>query len=677
MLSSLNEPQRQAVKYLEGPLLVLAGAGSGKTRVITQKINYLITQANYQPKEIAAITFTNKAAREMEERVATLMKDVDIKGLTITTFHSLGLKILRAEAEALGYKKQFSILDSSDCLKIIADILATTDKKLLRNVQSQISNWKNAFVSPDKAIVDAEDEGTMGAAKVYRLYEQTIKAYQAVDFDDLIKLPVELFQTNREVLDKWQFRLQYLLIDEYQDTNACQYQLVKLLTGVRQQFTAVGDDDQAIYGWRGADVENLRQLTKDFSRLKIIKLEQNYRSTVRILRAANEVITNNPKLFDKTLWSDLGMGDLISINAANSEHEEAEKVAIKLQAHKFEHRTTFKDYAVLYRSNHQARLIEEALRKLKIPYTISGGQSFFDKAEIKDIISYLRLIANEDDDPAFIRAATTPKKGIGNTTLERLGEYAKSHDCSLFAAAFEGEFQSSVGNKQLDDLLTFCQFINRLQDRAVKDPAGEVLNDLLEAIQYESYLYDHEDSAKAAEVKWQNVMDFVNWLTEKGDGSTEYGNESAGRNLLELTQMVAIMSILQGREEGEPDAVKLSTLHASKGLEYGHVFLIGVEEGILPHRESVELATTQPTRLEEERRLMYVGITRAQKSLNIFWCKKRKKAGEMQACEPSRFIEEMPKDDIKHFGNATEKDPEASKEYGKSKMANIRAMLGQ
>ncbi len=677
MLSSLNEPQRQAVKYLEGPLLVLAGAGSGKTRVITQKINYLITQANYQPKEIAAITFTNKAAREMEERVATLMKDVDIKGLTITTFHSLGLKILRAEAEALGYKKQFSILDSSDCLKIIADILATTDKKLLRNVQSQISNWKNAFVSPDKAIVDAEDEGTMGAAKVYRLYEQTIKAYQAVDFDDLIKLPVELFQTNREVLDKWQFRLQYLLIDEYQDTNACQYQLVKLLTGVRQQFTAVGDDDQAIYGWRGADVENLRQLTKDFSRLKIIKLEQNYRSTVRILRAANEVITNNPKLFDKTLWSDLGMGDLISINAANSEHEEAEKVAIKLQAHKFEHRTTFKDYAVLYRSNHQARLIEEALRKLKIPYTISGGQSFFDKAEIKDIISYLRLIANEDDDPAFIRAATTPKKGIGNTTLERLGEYAKSHDCSLFAAAFEGEFQSSVGNKQLDDLLTFCQFINRLQERAVKDPAGEVLNDLLEAIQYESYLYDHEDSAKAAEVKWQNVMDFVNWLTEKGDGSTEYGNESAGRNLLELTQMVAIMSILQGREEGEPDAVKLSTLHASKGLEYGHVFLIGVEEGILPHRESVELATTQPTRLEEERRLMYVGITRAQKSLNIFWCKKRKKAGEMQACEPSRFIEEMPKDDIKHFGNATEKDPEASKEYGKSKMASIRAMLGQ
>ncbi len=677
MLSSLNEPQRQAVKYLEGPLLVLAGAGSGKTRVITQKINYLITQANYQPREIAAITFTNKAAREMEERVAALMKDVDIKGLTITTFHSLGLKILRAEADALGYKKQFSILDSSDCLKIIADILATTDKKLLRNVQSQISNWKNAFVSPDKAIVDAEDEGTMGAAKVYRLYEQTIKAYQAVDFDDLIKLPVELFQTNREVLDKWQMRLQYLLIDEYQDTNACQYQLVKLLTGVRQQFTAVGDDDQAIYGWRGADVENLRQLTKDFSRLKIIKLEQNYRSTVRILRTANQVITNNPKLFDKTLWSDLGTGDLISINASNSEHDEAEKVAIKLQAHKFEHRTSYKDYAVLYRSNHQARLIEEELRKLKIPYTISGGQSFFDKAEIKDITSYLRLIANEDDDPAFIRAATSPKKGIGNTTLERLGEYAKNHDCSLFAAAFEGEFQSEVGNKQLNDLLTFCQFINRLQDRAIKDPAGEVLNDLLEAIQYEPYLYDHEDSAKAAEVKWQNVMDFINWLTEKGEGSTEYGNESQGRNLLELTQMVSLMSILQGREEGEPDAVKLSTLHASKGLEYGHVFLIGVEEGILPHRESVELATTQPTRLEEERRLMYVGITRAQKSLNIFWCKKRKRAGEMQACEPSRFIEEMPKDDIKHFGVKSDKDPEASREYGKSKMANIRAMLVQ
>jgi ATP-dependent DNA helicase Rep len=665
----MNTPQREAVKYLDGPLLVLAGAGSGKTRVITQKISYLIKEADYSPKQIAAITFTNKAALEMQERVSKLMQGTNIKGLTIATFHSLGLQMLRAEAALLGYKPQFSILDSSDSFKILADVLATTDKQLLRKTQWQISSWKNAFINPDQAKAQADEDLTVAAAKVYQIYQQTLKAYQAVDFDDLIKLPVELFEQHEEALDKWQRKLQYLLIDEYQDTNACQYKLVKMLTGVRGQFTAVGDDDQAIYGWRGADVENLRQLTTDFSKLKVIKLEQNYRSTVRILRAANQVISNNPKLFEKKLWSEHGTGDMIQITAAMSEEHEAESVVMKLQAHKFENRTYYKDYAILYRGNHQARILEQHLRNQKIPYTVSGGQSFFDKAEIKDLISYLRLVANEDDDPAFIRAATTPKKGIGNTTLERLGEYASAHKISLFAAAFEGGFQSEIGNKQLEDLLNFCQYINKLQDRAVRDPAGDVLNDLLAAIQYEAFLYDSEEQ-RAAEVKWANVLDFIGWLTKKGEPSTEYGNESDGKNLLELTQMVSLMSMLEGRENGEPDAVKLSTLHASKGLEFGHVFLIGCEEGILPHRESVDNG-----KIEEERRLMYVGITRAQKSLNISWCKKRKRAGEMEMCEPSRFIAEIPKDDVRHFGNPFNKDPEASKDFGKSKMANIRAML--
>lgn len=669
MLNSMNTPQREAVKYLDGPLLVLAGAGSGKTRVITQKISYLINEAGYSAKEIAAITFTNKAALEMQERVGKLMQGKNIKGLTIATFHSLGLQMLRTEAALLGYKPQFSILDSSDSFKILSDVLATTDKQLLRKTQWQISNWKNAFINPDQAKAQADEELTHAAAKVYQIYQQTLKAYQAVDFDDLIKLPVELFEQHEEALNKWQRKLQYLLIDEYQDTNACQYKLVKMLTGLRGQFTAVGDDDQAIYGWRGADVENLRQLTTDFSKLKVIKLEQNYRSTVRILRAANQVISNNPKLFEKKLWSELGTGDLIQVTAAMSEEHEAESVVMKLQAHKFENRTYYKDYAILYRGNHQARILEQHLRNQKIPYTVSGGQSFFDKAEIKDLVSYLRLVANEDDDPAFIRAATTPKKGIGNTTLERLGEYASAHKVSLFAAAFEGGFQSEIGNKQLEDLLNFCQYINKIQDRAVRDPAGDLLNDLLATIQYEAYLYDSEES-RAAEVKWSNVLDFIGWLTKKGEPNTEYGNETEGKNLLELTQMVSLMSMLEGRENGEPDAVKLSTLHAAKGLEFGHVFLIGVEEGILPHRESVD-----NDKIEEERRLMYVGITRAQKSLNISWCKKRKRAGEMEMCEPSRFIAEIPKDDVRHFGNPFNKDPEASKDFGKSKMANIRAML--
>ena len=675
MQNSLNSPQREAVKYLDGPLLVLAGAGSGKTRVITEKIGYLIDSAGYNPKEIAAITFTNKAAREMQERVSKLMQGKNTKGLTIATFHSLGLQMLRTEAALLGYKPQFSILDSSDSFKIVADILATTDKQLLRKTQYQISTWKNAFINPDQAKASAEEDLTHAAAKVYQLYQQTLKAYQAVDFDDLIKLPVELFEQHEEALNKWQRKLQYLLVDEYQDTNACQYKLVKMLTGVRGQFTAVGDDDQAIYGWRGADVENLRQLTTDFSKLKVIKLEQNYRSTVRILRAANTVIANNPKLFEKKLWSDLGTGDMIQVSAQQSEESEAESVLMKLQAHKFEHRTKFLDYAILYRGNHQARVFEQQLRNQKIPYTVSGGQSFFDKAEIKDLVSYLRLVANEDDDPAFIRAATTPKKGIGNTTLERLGEYASTQKMSLFAAAFEQGFQAEIGAKQLDDLLTFCQYVQKIQARAVRDPAGEVLNDLLTSIQYEAFLYDSEEP-RAAESKWANVLEFIGWLTRKGESSTEFGNENEGKNLLELTQMVSLMSMLEGREDGEPDAVKLSTLHAAKGLEFGHVFLIGVEEGILPHRESIEAGILNPSQIEEERRLMYVGITRAQKSLNISWCKKRKRAGEVQMCEPSRFIAELPTADVRHFGNPFN-DPEISKDFGKEKMANIRAMLAK
>jgi ATP-dependent DNA helicase Rep len=666
MLNTLNAPQREAVKYLDGPLLVLAGAGSGKTRVITQKIAYLIQECGFAPREIAAITFTNKAAREMQERVSQLLAGVNTKGLTIATFHSLGMQILRQEAEVLGYKKQFSILDSSDSFKILSDILATTDKQLLRKTQWQISSWKNAFLTPDQAKANADEDLTNAAAKVYQIYQQTLKAYQAVDFDDLIKLPVELFEQNPEVLSKWQHKLKYLLIDEYQDTNTCQYKLVKLLTGIEGNFTAVGDDDQAIYGWRGADVENLRQLTQDFTRLKVIKLEQNYRSTVRILRAANQVISNNPKLFEKKLWSELGTGDLIQVSAARDDEHEAESVVMKLMAHKFEHRTSYADYAILYRGNHQARIFEQHLRNHKIPYTISGGQSFFDKAEIKDLVSYLRLIANEDDDPAFIRAATTPKKGIGNTTLERLGEYASLNKMSLFAAAFEGEFQRELGGRQLDDLLTFCQYINKLQEHSSRDPAGEVLNDMLTAIQYEAFLYDSEEP-RSAEAKWKNVLDFVGWLTKKGEDN----GDGETRDLLNLTQMVALMSMLEGREDGEPDAVKLSTLHAAKGLEFGHVFLIGVEEGILPHRESVD-----NDKIEEERRLMYVGITRAQKSLNISWCKKRKRAGETEICEPSRFIEELPSDDIRHFGNPNA-DPAASKEHGKERMAQIRAMLGQ
>ena len=658
-MSGLNPQQREAIHYLDGPLLVLAGAGSGKTRVITQKIAYLVQDCGFQPRNIAAITFTNKAAKEMQERIGKILSPAQAGELQISTFHSLGVRILREEAKALGYKPRFSIFDSADCAGILSEAAGTVDKATLRILQSLISNWKNALVTPEAARHLATDEHQKLAAHAYLSYEATLKAYQAVDFDDLIGLPVKLFSEHPEIADKWQNRLRYLLVDEYQDTNACQFQLLKLLTGVRAQFTAVGDDDQAIYGWRGADIDNLRKLPAEFPNLKVIKLEQNYRSTVRILKAANNVIANNEKLFDKKLWSEHGHGEQISVTTYRDNDAEAEGVVMKLQAHRFEQRTQFKDYAILYRSNHQARIFEEYLRDHRIPYLLSGGKSFFDKAEIKDIIAYLRLLANEDDDPAYIRAATTPKRGIGAATLQVLGTYAGERHVSLFAAAFEEGFAHRVAPRQLEPLLEFGQFINRMQERAGRESANLVLPDLLKAIDYETYLYDHEEE-RVAQTRWANVCEFANWINKKG--------ELDGKTLIELTQSIALINMLDKQNDEEVDAVQLSTLHASKGLEYPHVFLVGNEEGVLPHRES-----TEPSKVEEERRLMYVGITRAQRTLHISFCERRKQAREFIPCEPSRFIDEMGRDDVR-FAGGKEAKP-VDKATGSARLDALKAML--
>ena len=623
----LNPRQREAIHYLDGPLLVLAGAGSGKTRVITEKIVHLIETCEIKPQQIAAITFTNKAALEMSERITKRMEKAP-KGLTIATFHSLGLRMVREEARTLGYKPGFSIFDSADCLGIINELSGTTDKAKLRWLQTTISLWKNGLLSPADAVEAAKDEEEALAARIYRDYANSLHAYQAVDFDDLIRLPVTLLQDNAEIRQKWQDKFRHILVDEYQDTNTAQYRLLQQLTGVRASFTAVGDDDQAIYGWRGADVENLRRLTEDFPQLKVIKLEQNYRSTGKILGAANTLIQNNPKLFAKSLWSEHGPGANIHVIACAEGESEAETVVMKLQGHRFEHRAKFSDYAILYRSNHQARLFEQALRQQRIPYVLSGGQSFFDKAEIKDLLAYLRILVNDDDDPAFIRAATTPRRGIGSQTLATLGRYAAERQISLFAALFEEGFAAQVHGRVLQPLREFGEFINRFQWRAQRESAADVFPDLLAAIDYENWLYDQEE-ARTAETRWGNVQEFHAWITKKSDDD--------GKTLAEIVQTMALMSMLERRDQGEGyDAVQLSTLHAAKGLEFGHVFLVGVEEGILPHRESQEAE-----KLEEERRLMYVGITRAQRSLHITWCEKRRQGKDLVPCEPSRFIEEM------------------------------------
>jgi ATP-dependent DNA helicase Rep len=454
-----------------------------------------------------------------------------------------------------------------------------------------------------------------------------------------------------------------LLIDEYQDTNDCQYQLMRLLAGKRAALTVVGDDDQAIYAWRGASTANLHNLQKDYTNLRVIKLEQNYRSSQRILHSANHLIKNNTKLFEKKLWSDHGLGDQVRVFAAKDDDNEAESVVLRLMAHKFEHKTRFADYAILYRSNHLSRVFEEQLRAQNIPYTVSGGTSFFERAEIKDLVAYLRLIANPDDDPAFIRAVTTPKRGIGNSTLEKLASYAGTRNISLFEAAFESPMEEQLPSRQHEELTTFCNFINRMEARAAKEECAPVLSDLMSAIDYETWLFDSHEP-RQAETKWSNVSDFVGWLNRK--------SEADSKTLLEMTQTIALMNLLENREE-EVDAVSLSTLHAAKGLEFGHVYLVGVEEGILPHERS-----EAPEQIEEERRLIYVGITRAQRSLHISYCIKRKRGKEWSTCEPSRFIKELPEGDVIFAGAvAAGNAPEVSKDEGKAKLARLRAMLGK
>jgi ATP-dependent DNA helicase Rep len=681
--AGMNPAQREATLYLDGPCLVLAGAGSGKTRVITQKIAYLLRECGYMGRNVVALTFTNKAAREMVERVKNLVDKKLAKGLTISTFHALGVKFLREEARNAGLKPSFSILDADDAMAIIQELLATTDKGRLRAVQGTISLWKNSLIDPDEAARLAATPGEVEAAHIYRSYNATLVAYQAVDFDDLIRIPAQLLGSNEEVRQRWQNRVRYLLVDEYQDTNICQYRLVQWLCGDRAMFTAVGDDDQAIYAWRGATVENLAKLTTDYPAIKVIKLEQNYRSVQRILAAANQVIGNNPKLFEKKLWSDLGIGEPITVSAMDGDEIEAESLGMKISAARFERKAKWKDFAILYRSNHQSRVLEQSLRNLKIPYTISGGSSFFDKAEVRDVLSYLRVIANDSDDPAFIRAATTPKRGIGQATLQALGTYAAERELPLFAAVFETGLESRLAPRQLEPLRVFGEFIQRIQWRAgrgraadpvspaeAKEPAGLILDDLLGAIQYERYLYDSFDE-KPAQTRWQNVLELTGWLKRKA--------EEDDMTLFELVQHVALVTMLERSEEEDPDAVKLSTLHASKGLEYPHVYLAGVEEGLLPHLgrdeedgDPARAAESLAVRIQEERRLMYVGITRAQRSLHLSWCKKRRRAREDLVREPSRFIEEMGLAEVK-----VQEDESTRAMSPKERLGMLKALLNK
>lgn len=657
MSAGLNIAQQEAVNYMQGPCLVLAGAGSGKTRVITHKIGRLI-QAGLEAKRIAAITFTNKAAAEMRERAKSLIGR-DAKDVTICTFHALGVRMLRQDGAALGLKPAFSILDSDDVTSILKDAGGTTDAATARQWQWAISLWKNTGLTAAQALAQAKDDNERVTATIMARYEERLSAYQSVDFDDLIGLPLKLLQQHPEVRQKWQEQLRHILVDEYQDTNATQYEVLKLLAGERARFTAVGDDDQSIYGWRGATLDNLKKLPIDYPTLKVIKLEQNYRSTSAILRAANNVIGPNPKLFPKTLYSELGEGEPVRVVDADNEEHEAERVVARIQSTRANGLgQEWKEFAVLYRANHQARIFEKALRKAQIPYKVSGGQSFFDRAEIKDLCAWFRLWINNDDDPAFLRAITTPKRGIGHTTLQNLGTFASKYKLSLFEALFSNSLGSVLPAKAVGSLHEFGRYVNDLEFRArhthgAEDARAFIL-EWLKDIDYEKHLYDGEDSEKLAASRWTNVLDFCDWMSQRCGGQID---DAAGvsvasekKSLLEVAQTIALLSTISEREQDQ-NVVTLSTLHAAKGLEWPHVMLIGVTEGLLPFklgdddnptgRADGPMSEGILQRLQEERRLMYVGITRAQRSLAVSWTKRRKKGREMIPAQPSRFIAEM------------------------------------
>jgi ATP-dependent DNA helicase Rep len=599
---------------------------------------------------IAAITFTNKAAAEMRERAGQLVGR-DAKKVLICTFHALGVRLLREDGEALGLKKQFSILDTDDITSLLKDCGTTTDAATARQWQWAISAWKSAGLNAAAALAQARDESERTTALIMQRYEERLVAYQAVDFDDLIALPLKLLSEHEAVRTKWQQKMGHVLVDEYQDTNATQYELLKLLVGERARFTAVGDDDQSIYGWRGATLDNLKRLPQDFPQLKVIKLEQNYRSTSAILRAANHVIGPNPKLFPKTLWSELGEGEPVRVVDADSEEHEAERAVLRIQGLRAnsQHKE-WRDFAVLYRANHQAKAFEQALRRAQIPYKVSGGQSFFDKAEIRDLCAWLRLITNNNDDPAFLRAATTPKRGIGHTTLQQLGAFATQYKLSLFAALFSHSLPSAVSGRAIAALHEFGRQVNDLEYRARHtvghEAARAFLTEWLKDIGYEQHLFDSEDNDKVAAARWGNVQEFCDWIAGRCGGQIDDAAgttvEAERKSLLEVVQTIALISTLSEREQDQ-NVVTLSTLHASKGLEWPHVVLVGVNEGLLPFKVDDDEAggEAQQLRIQEERRLMYVGITRAQRTLAVSWLKRRKKGRESVPGAPSRFIAEM------------------------------------
>jgi len=665
--TTLNSQQRQAINHLGSPLLVLAGAGSGKTRVITQKIAHLIQQCGLEPRYITAVTFTNKAAREMKQRVGRLLPGRLSRNLTISTFHSLGLGMLRKEFHRLGYRAGFSIYDAQDTEALLRELTDKDTNKIDRSgCRWQISHWKNALLMPEAALQQAEDEISFFHAKIYARYQRQLCAYNALDFDDLIVQPVRLLEEHHETRERWQNKIRHLLIDEYQDTNGAQYALMRLLIGINQGLTVVGDDDQSVYAWRGARPENLTILVEDYPTLQVIKLEQNYRSTERILQTANRLIANNGHLFEKRLWSGQELGEPVQVIPCKTPEHEAERVVSEILKSQFKRRDDYGDYAILYRGNHQARPLERVLREHHIPYKVSGSTSFFEHFEVKDILAYLRLIANPDDDPAFLRVVNTPRREIGTATLEKLGQYANQRKIGLFAASRELGLSQHLASRSRLRLEHFVDWVQEISRKAQQGDPTQIAHTMVDEIGYRDWLMETSKKPEVAERRMKNVVELLDWLDHLAKERMDPSDGIGG-----LVAHLSLIGLLDRNSDGQAgNEVNLMTLHAAKGLEFAHVCIVGMEEHLLPHHTSCE-----DKQLEEERRLAYVGITRARKTLSLSFTASRTRGGEPCACEPSRFLNELPAEHvIWEDGTSRTSGPEV-RERGKAHLANLKAIL--
>ena len=683
----LNAAQQEAVTYTQGPCLVLAGAGSGKTRVIITKIAYLLRNNLAQPAQILAVTFTNKAAAEMRERIALEVGPEISSQLTICTFHSLGRQILKEQAQLLRLGSHFSIFDETDTLKILKGIIAsdystlksTQSADYLSTVASHISRWKGELKNPSSILKDPKSDHI--TAELYQKYSDYLRACNAVDFDDLIYLPTRLLLLNEKVRSYYQQRYRYIMVDEYQDTNHTQYYLLMCLVASNQRFMVVGDDDQSIYSWRGARPENIKQLTVDFPELKVIKLEQNYRSTSRILHCANSIIAHNQHLFSKTLYSGIEGGEPIRVVTCNDNEQSCEYIAAEILGHRFDHRSKWGDYAILYRSNSQSRDMEKALMSAHIPCKITGDTSFFARMEVKDIMAWCRVLTNPKDDAALLRIINVPHRGIGAQTIKIMTELGRKFNRCLYDCAISQEMHSALNKQQVDALCSFLGLLFDLRHKLAQHHDLEVCRTLIDKIGYRGYLRAENASTNAFEWKLKNVQILMGWIEEllTGQKSNSFGKSSAAGSagaagaasdlnqplemrFGEAVERLGLREMMDKKadEDEEQDAVQMMTLHAAKGLEFPVVFLLGMEEGILPHRTSIE-----EHNIEEERRLAYVGVTRAQKELTLVVARQRKQGNSIVQQEPSRFIGEMPKEELTFIDLAKpQKQSKESSQHG-------------